>query len=56
MAEETEKTAVEDGSKPGRKAAATVLSEPAFDEFRAMLDGPMPKAMQDLLARKAIWR
>lgn len=56
MAEKTGKIPVKNGPKPGRKAAATVLSEPAFDEFRAMLDAPAPKAMQDLLARKAIWR
>lgn len=29
--------------------------EAAFDEFCAMLDAPMPKAMQDLLARKTVW-
>lgn len=36
-------------------ATTTVLSDSAFDEFCAMLDAPMPKAMQDLLARKAVW-
>lgn len=36
-------------------ATTTALSEAAFDEFCAMLDAPMPKAMQDLLARKTVW-
>ena len=36
-------------------ATTTVLSDSSFDEFCAMLDAPMPKAVQDLLSRKAVW-
>lgn len=36
-------------------ATTTVLSGSSFDEFCAMLDAPMPKAVQDLLSRKAVW-
>ena len=32
------------------------LSAKAFDEFKDALERPMPKAMQDLLAREPKWR
>ncbi|RNL21509.1 DUF1778 domain-containing protein [Slackia faecicanis] len=36
-------------------ATTTFLSPEAFDSFCAMLEAPMPEAMQELLARKAVW-
>ena len=36
-------------------ATTTFLSPEAFDSFCTMLEAPMPAAMQELLARKAIW-
>lgn len=37
------------------EATTTMLAPPAFDEFCAMLDAPMPQAAADLLSRKAVW-
>lgn len=37
------------------QAAITALSPEAFDVFCEMLESPMPKAAQDLLAREAVW-
>lgn len=37
------------------EATTTVLAPEAFEEFCKMLENPMPKAAQDLLARKAVW-
>lgn len=37
------------------EATTTVLSPMAFGDFCTVLEAPLPKAAQDLLARKAVW-
>lgn len=37
------------------EATTTVLTTEAFNDFCAMLEAPMPKAAQRLLAREAVW-
>ena len=43
-------------SKDIAEASATILEDEAFEHFCAILDSPMPQAVEDLLARKPIWQ
>lgn len=38
------------------EASTTILEDEAFERFCAILDSPMPKAVENLLARKPVWQ
>ena len=38
------------------EASTTILEDEAFEHFCAILDSPMPKAVENLLARKPVWQ